>query len=336
MDKHSDATRQTLCSGIWITWERQIRNRGLSEALGFKLYELTYNKSPILRYCILISTTLKTLIKEKPRIVVAQNPSIVLALLIVGLKKVFNYVSVIDAHNSGLKPKDGKICILNVVARLLQKKADITLVTNKELKNEVERNGGCAHILHDKIPNVKCNEHFRYKFEGQVNIVYVCSFAEDEPYREVISCGQKIPHNYYVYITGNHNKMKRDIKVPSNAKLVGYVPDEEYWALLRGADIIMDLTTRENCLVCGAYEGVALGKPLILSNTLATKGYFSMGCIYVNPTVDSIAGGIMECVNKKKKLTDEQISLGIELRNEWLVEVERLKTELLSHGRFLK
>jgi len=329
MMKNGDLTQQWLNTGIWITWEKQIRNRGLSEALDFKLFEMVCDKSCLMRYIILIVKTIQVIIKEKPPIVVAQNPSLVLAILVVSIKKIFRYVVVIDAHNGGLMPKDGKIRILNLAARLLQKKADITLVTNEALKKGVKSNGGFAHVLHDKIPVVRCNED--YKFDGQVNIVYICTFADDEPYKEVISSASKIPNNYYLYITGNNKKMKCDIEVPTNVRLVGYVPDEEYWSLLHGADIIMDLTTRENCLVCGAYEGVALEKPLILSNTFATREYFSAGCIYVDPTVDSIVAGIKECVNKKNILLREQKELNAKLKNEWLAEVDQLKAKLMEN-----
>lgn len=328
MMKNGDLSQKCSNTGIWITWEKQIRNRGLSEALNFKLYEMVCDKTCLKRYITLIVKTIQVIIKEKPPIVVAQNPSIVLAILVVGLKKIFDYIVIIDAHNGGLKPKDGKIKILNLAARLLQKKADITLVTNEALKKDVERNGGFAHILHDKIPVVTSNEH--YKFDGHVNIVYICTFADDEPYEEVITSASRIPNNYYLYITGNNKKMKGDIEVSENVKLVGYVPEKEYWSLLHGADIIMDLTTRDNCLVCGAYEGVAFGKPLILSNTFATKEYFSAGCIYVDPTVDSIVDGIIECVNKKNILLGEQIDLKSKLENEWLAEIGQLKIKMVQ------
>ena len=68
----------------------------------------------------------------------------------------------------------------------------------------------------------------------------------------------------------------------------GFVPEDEYLALLQGADAIIDLTTREDCLVCGGYEGVAVERPLILSDTAAIRSYFSDGVRYTDNSADDL------------------------------------------------
>lgn len=75
-------------SSVWITWERQTRNRSASAYLGIPLFEII-ETSPyrILRYTKSILRTVKVLVENRPEIIFAQNPSIVLALLMVLIKK---------------------------------------------------------------------------------------------------------------------------------------------------------------------------------------------------------------------------------------------------------
>ena len=134
------------------------------------------------------------------------------------------------------------------------------------------------------------------ELDGRVNAVFICTFGVDEPYLEVIEAARAIPDDIYIYITGKFEGKVEQSTLPCNVKLLGFVPDDEYWLMLASADFIIDLTLRHDCLVCGAYEGVAMEKPLILSDTDALKSYFIQGCIYVKPTAHSIANGILEAV----------------------------------------
>lgn len=58
----------------------------------------------------------------------------------------------------------------------------------------------------------------------------------------------------------------------------------------------MDLATRENCLLCGAYECTALEKPLILSDSRALREYFNQGVVYTPNNAKGIAQSITEGV----------------------------------------
>jgi hypothetical protein len=307
--------------GIWITWENQIRNHGLSAAFGYKFIELDIKKPRLQRYLLSISQTIGWIIKERPDVVVAQNPSIVLSLLVVFVRPLFKYFLVIDAHNSGLFPADSRSAFLNSLARFLQKQAGITIVTNQDLAEHVSRNGGNPCVLPDRLPVVPKPLNKKI-LDGSINVVFVCSYHADEPYLEVFEAAKLIPKNVVLYVTGNH-KNRFDVQsLSQNVKLTGFLPTDEYWSLLHSANIIIDLTTRENCLVCGAYEAVALSKPMILSNTDATKKYFTSGCVYTGPTAAEIASSILEITTNLKRFQDEIAILQVNLEIEWQKKLE--------------
>ncbi len=301
--------------GIWITWEKQRRNKGISSALGWPLYEITCSKSRTLRYCLSSFKTILIIIREKPQIVAAQNPSIVLSSLVVVFKYLLNYKVIIDAHNSGVYPLEGHNTVLMMVSRWLQKHADMTIVTNDLLKSVVDSHGGKGFILPDKIPSsLEANEFFT---DGRASIAFICTFSEDEPYKEVFEATRLIPQDVFIYVTGKYPGKVDPSSLASNVKLLGFIPENLFWSLLSSVDLIMDLTLREGCLVCGAYEGVSLGKPLILSDTQALRSYFNQGCVYVAPTATSIAAGIEEAMSRKDEMISKIKELKKVLEKNW-------------------
>lgn len=309
--------------GIWITWEKQRRNKGISSALGFDLCEIISTKNRLLRYIECLLESYKTIIRSETEIIAVQNPSIVLALFAILLRNFNNYYLIIDSHNAGIFPLEGRIYFLNRIAAFIQKKANLTLVTNRELKNIVMQNKGNPFVLPDKIPDYRKIGNFR--FEKGRRIVFICTFNEDEPYKEVFKAAANLPEDIIIYVTGNYqNKVNREI-IPGNIRLLGYITDSKFWALLAGAEIVIDLTTREHCLVCGAYEGISLNKPLILSDTQATKEFFSKGCVYVKSNAEDIKMGVLNSIERLNSLTEEIRFLKETMEIDWFDKIGRLK-----------
>lgn len=322
-----------MSDGIWITWENQRRNKGIAESLGWKLYVIDVHASPIIRYIISILKTVVVILKEKPISVAVQNPSIILAVCVAILSPVMGYVFIMDAHNGGLRPLEGSSKILLIVARWLQKKADITIVTNSILKSHVDALGGRAISLPDKLPVVP--EVQASKLDAAFSVAFICTFSIDEPFQEVFAAARLVSPTTMIYTTGKFQGKINSDDVPSNIRLLGFVSEKTYWELLIASDVIMDLTTRENCLVCGAYEGVSLSKPLILSNTSATRSYFTKGCVYVDSNASSIAKGIQIAQEKQAVLKKEIQDLKKEIEKGWEQSFLHLKSSIenrLKHG----
>ena len=80
----------------------------------------------------------------------------------------------------------------------------------------------------------------------------------------------------------------------------------------------------QNCLVCGAYEAVALGKPLILSDTYALRNYFYKGAIYTENRAHSIANSICQAIDAREKLEKKVRELRNELNINWTKKYNEL------------
>ena len=315
-----------MAEGIWISWEIQRRNKELASRLGWPLYEVNIIAPRISRYIQSLATTVSIVLKEKPSVVVAQNPSIVLAIWMCILSLFFRFSFVMDAHNGGINPQEQKVPILMSIATWLIRRATFTIVTNAALNHIVKKRGGRGIVLPDALPHIE--KHEKVFLDGSFRVAFICTYSADEPYAEVIKAASLLPPTFKIYITGKFKNKVDPLNIPSTVTLLGFVPDKSFFELLISADVIMDLTTREDCLVCGAYEGVALHQPLILSNTIALRHYFYKGCTYVDPTADSIAKGIVDAHKNLTTLRSDIALLEGEIEQKWASDFEVFKQKI--------
>lgn len=275
----------------------------MSRELGVPLYEILQTGGPIKRYIISIERTIRKLLRKKPRYLFVQNPSVLLALTAIFFGKFMKSVVIVDAHNVGIdfdhgdkiKRKTGQF--LN---DFIIKAADYVIVTNHKLASKVKMKKGVPLILPDPLPNIVTRN--LENLSGKNNVMMVCSYSPDEPYQNVIDAFREIEKSIFLYISGNNKKVSNKIDVPVNVIFTGFVQKDNYYALMSSVDIVIDLTCREDCLVCGAYEAIALNKPLILSRTSVNHDTFKDLAVYT----DNSTGEIKNCI----------ISLLDEIRNQ--------------------
>ena len=318
-------------SELWITWESQRRNREISCRLGVPLLELdAVDRIPnsVRKYLSGALWTLKHLMKTAPRRVWCQNPSLVLSLLMLAYARARRAFLVVDAHNAGIFPLEGRVSLLNALSRLVQRGADLTVVTNAPLAEHVAANGGRPFVLPDPIPHL--DGFGSERLGGQANLLFICTYAMDEPYAEVFEAARSLPPTIRIFVSGNYAKRGVDpAALPSNLVLTGYLSEEAYIRLLRSVDATIDLTTRENCLVCGAYESIAAGKPMVLSKTRALQTFFSAGAVYTDNSAADIRCCIEKVLAERERLAAEIVHLRRKRAAEW----EQRRRELLAHVR---
>jgi glycosyltransferase involved in cell wall biosynthesis len=315
---------------IWLTWETQRRNRTTSEALGARLIELDYAHHGLRRYVRAVGRTVAILRRLRPRLIFAQNPSIVLAALVTEYGNRTGTPVIIDAHNAGVHPFDGRRPWANTLNRRILRSASLTIVTNNALAEFVANQGGRPFILPDPIPMLPPPKHAR-AMQGEFNVLFICTWASDEPYAAVLAAAGTLPPGFRIYITGASKGREHAFgPLPENVSITGFVHEDEFVELLHGADLVMDLTTRENCLVCGAYEALAAEKPLLLSDTRALRAYFNAGAVYTDNTATDIASKLVLARDQCASLRTEAIRLKAELCKSWRARRHALLEELAA------
>jgi glycosyltransferase involved in cell wall biosynthesis len=313
---------------IWLTWENQRRNRTTSDAVDAQLFEFYYPQPAPVRHIRSALSTLALLLRERPRVVFAQNPSLVLAMLVTRYGKLTGTPVIIDAHNAGIRPFDGRSRWASALNRRVIRDASLTIVSNAALAQEVRRQGGRPAVLPDPLPHLPPPVQAA-PMTGAFNVLFVCTWAPDEPYLEVLAAAARLDPSVRIYVTGNSKGRERAFgALPPNVELTGFVSEEQFVALLHAADLVMDLTTREDCLVCGAYEAVAVGKPLLLSGTEALRGYFHRGAVYTDNTAEDIARRIEEARSREAELITQVSELRRDIEHRWSEHHRELLTQI--------
>jgi len=310
---------------IWIAWERHRRTLEIADFLNIDPVIFEDKLPRLIRHTLNVFKTLAIIQRRKPKVLIVQNPSIVLTFIACLLHPVYRYALIVDSHNAGIIPESHLLKKLGFLYRYFQRNANVMVVTNDALAQIVEKNSGNPFILPDRIPQPHATEKIRLK--GRYNIAYICTFKRDEPFQEVIEAVRSLDSDVVVYITGNHKYCPPHIftNMTDNIVLTGFLSEEEYWNLLSSVDLIIDLTLRENCLVCGAYEAVTLECPMILSDTKALKSHFSKGVIFTRSGVTAIVDAVKKGLAQQAELRREISALKRELIDKWNVTGKQLK-----------
>lgn len=304
---------------VFIAWEKHRRSEELCKYFSFDCYLLHSDKPRYIRHPYFMVSTLSILLRLRPAVVIVQNPSIVLSFLACLFRPFFHYKLVVDAHNGAIIPDVTFSNYLTKIYSYVQKQADLTVVTNAHLAEVVLSNHGNPFILQDKFPEIAselCDDVF---LQGNRNIVFICSFGQDEPFEQVLLACSKLDTDIAVYITGRVPAAMEKYCRSITQQLVftGYLQNSSYFSLLQRANLIIDLTTREDCLVCAAYEAVSLGTPVLLSDSKVLKEYFYKGCIFTSCQADDIFKNIKDALDSEKFLRREIGQLKIEVDKAW-------------------
>lgn len=311
---------------LWIAWEKQRRTIELSKSLNAELILILSSGGRLTKYWGLIYRTFMTILKKRPDVLIVQNPSVVLSALCSILKYFFGFTLVVDRHTNFKLHKRNSLnplwLLFFCLSRLSLKHADITIVTNKYLKLMISNvTNGKVAILPDRIPTFYDMYPRTERLDkGSLTGMFICTFSEDEPYMTALNAFKGLP-NIKFNVTGNY---KKDVSATAfaekgnNINLLGFVSDEEYIERLKECDFTIILTTQEFTLNCGSYESIALGKPMILSDTKTIRQYFDQGAVYANPlSSESIADSASKITENILQYRKEVISLNASKKSSW-------------------
>ena len=279
---------------IAVTWEQHRRMQGLCARLEIPLFELIHKGGRVARYLKLAWRTVSVIAAQRPRVLLVQNPSIVLSLLALLLRPFFGFRLLVDAHNEAVQPFINTGWPIPALARLLLRRADLTIVTNSKLATEVEAAGGRAFVLPDSLP-VAPFDSASPPSAAALDVMVVSTYAPDEPIADILAVAERQQDRFRFHVTGNDRKLAPELRarLAANVRLTGFIPEHDYWLLMRDSHLVLDLTLMPDCLVCGAYEALAACRPMILSDNDASRELFGDVAVLATPGVAGIERALL-------------------------------------------
>ena len=327
---------------IWITWQEHRRSREIADWLGAHLIVMSSELPRPFKYVPLVARTIGVLALHRGDIVFCQNPSVVLAFVAVLLRRFVGIAVVVDRHsNFKLHTTDSRAIkwrVFHWLSRYSIRSADLTIVTNQYLADLVTMWGGTPFVMQDPIPSFNGTVRpERGAASSKPTVTCVCTYADDEPIDEMLGAIADSRMEFNVNITGRPSRrvveLVRDLGLVDRVNLTGFLPRPEYLCLLATSDVVMVLTTLDHCLTCGAYEATALGRPMVLSDTIAIRGHFSRGAVYAKPKSESIRLALEYALGDRERLGVEVSLLRNELERHWQERRLALEELLLALHR---
>jgi glycosyltransferase involved in cell wall biosynthesis len=285
---------------LWIDWGRHLRTQTLSRRLGVGLQEISFDGPRFWRYYRSALRTLSTIQDKRPDVVIATVPSIVLGFLLLVLRGWYGFRLVSDAHYLGVKAVDDSR-LLQALLNFLNSRVDLVIVTNDSHARFLTALGARTYVCQDPLPEIPVSRSIVNA--GERSVLLIASFDTDEPYEAAFEAFAGLrTHGVTLLVSGNYKKAQGDLSRFPWVRLLGFLPTDEYYAYLRSASVIMDLTTLEDCLVCGAYEALAAEKPLVVSKTTALREYFGDSVILTDNTPKGIEASVLRAFEQRDEL----------------------------------
>jgi len=223
----------------------------------------------------------------------------------------------VDAHNSAFE----KPWISVPLYASVLEAAQVVVVHNDEFEDYLK--GKFDNVtfvtLPDKMPMIEghrgrsCRSRNRY-------FLAVVSYSYDEPILEMLEAAKQFvgitQSDIAFKITGDYNKRPDIYNKYSKVRgieFLGFVDNDAYDDLLKGAYGIISLTTRHRLQQSGSVEAMGANVPLIVSDSATNRRLFFKGAIVTKVDIASIKHAIYEFCSQRDRLAGE-----IEVvRNHW-------------------
>jgi glycosyltransferase involved in cell wall biosynthesis len=318
----------------FIAWVPEGSRAGsISRALGGEwraFYDLRIQRTALvpLRYVLSALRTICYLLRRWPRAVIVQAPPVPAAALVLTWARVARAPVVIDTHPAsfGLDGHPSHRAMRPLLASLVPRAAGC-IVTTPQLGEQISRWNGRPLIVHE-APMVWSEQAQLRECSCDNRLLFVCTFAPDEPLMEVLEAARRLPAIRF-QITGDLRRLPADARrtSPRNVEWVGYLGPDEYVAALNKADVVMTLTRRAESVPRSAHEAVDALRPLVLSDWPHVSELFPYA-VLVDNDGRSIAAGIEEAFRRR----DELSSLACEARavqhRRWRDQLGQLRAAL--------
>ncbi len=315
---------------VFLAWgppAYTMRTRLLAKQLGIEVRHVysTRRRGALvapLKYGYQALVTTGYLLRRRPRLVFVQNPPGLAVAWVALYCAVSGARFVADAHSDAFMSRYWSRP--EWLYRILARRALATVVTNDHFADIIRGWGARACVIRD-IPAEF--DSTPVQLDGDFNVAVVTTFAPDEPIDAIFRAAASLPEVRF-RVTGDHNRENATVPspVPPNVELTGFLPDEEYYGLLRGSDAAMVLTTRDHTMQRGACEALSVGTPIITSDWPLLVDYFRKGTVHVDNTADGIGRGVKTMWRDLARYRGEILELRDEVGAEW----ERARGELVA------
>jgi hypothetical protein len=329
--EEAEVQRTGVTAIVWAPSER--RTELLAERLGASLHNVHYllYKRPIVAPIKYVPQTLRTwqlLASDRPAVAFVTNPPVFAGLCVAVYSAVTRTPFVMDTHPPALYSRKWAWTV--PLQRALARRALVNIVDQDRFRELFASWGARAVAV--EAPPVTVDVDAR-RDDVAFELAVVNTFAADEPLEPLLEAARRLPDVRFAVMGDTALAARRLLAAaPQNVVFTGYLEGGDYWSCLARARAVMALTTYPHSLLSGAQDGVAVARPLLLSDQPALRDYFPRGAVFAANTADAFVVAIGEARRREEDLREEVCQLREEQRRAWESRFAELASVLRDAG----
>lgn len=314
------------------------RSQRLAAALGAEIHTvhfLAFQRPLVapLKYLLQALVTTSLLWRKHPRVVIVQNPPIFAGMLVALYACLTRNHYIIDSHTGALVGSKWQWSI--PLHRWLSRHALATIVTNASLRERIvggKQRSFRVLIVEDPPAEWSSVSPAPSQARAARQVVVIATYDSDEPIAAVLEAARHLPEVSFA-ITGDVHRLQPMLcaACPPNVRLTGWLNDADYGALLRAARVLVALTTRDHTTLCGAWEALYAGQPLVTSDWPVLRGAFPQGAVFTGASAHEITAAIHLALAQEDSLRAAMQTLAARKRQTWATSIVQLR-QLIPEG----
>lgn len=251
------------------------------------------------------------LLRHRPRSVVVVAPPVFAPLCVVPIARLLGARVVVDIHSGAMLDPRWRWSVPLLAWAARQGFATVTL---ESLAGRLSELRVRSLVLPDPLPSIDESPISEAATSlpaagtdpgnERPRVVAICGWGVDEPVEALISAARGA--TWDLAITG---RPRRRLELPSNVTLTGFLDEASYVALLRSASLVVALTERNETLLSGAWEALALKRPFVVSATATLREAFGPEVACLGASAHDMRRGIDTALGRLPEQTALAASL---------------------------
>ncbi|RLF09364.1 MAG: hypothetical protein DRJ98_08230 [Thermoprotei archaeon] len=316
----------------------------IRELLGAEIwnYSIFYREKILspMRYLIQALMTFIKLVKSRPDIVIVQNPPIFAALTCLVYSVLYRTRVVIDHHfiwsMSGFIRNPIVKSFIRAVEEFCIRNAYLNMTYSDDWERELARIGAertlTIYDFVDKSWMEGADLSVRERFPKDKKVILMpCGTGNPLERPDLLIEASKGEKDLIVVVTGNPKHLKEHIKKArrlnaSNIVFPGFLPDAQYRGLIATCDFIVNVSDEPYGIPHVITEGLAAGRPLILSENPSIKKVLGEDYPLLIPhnDVENVRRVLSTAIKRESKFINLMEKIYRDLKDRRGMQIERL------------
>lgn len=240
-----------------------------------------------IRYVRAAMATWKELSSRKPSAVIAVAPPVFAPLIAWAWTRRRGCPLIIDFHTAAFHSRRWGWAL--PFTRFVARRSQAVSLHTEAMRDEAGSWGARAFLLPDGLPDPSLAERLP-RDSDRLRVIVAGALDDQEPVAETLEAARALPEVEFL-VTGDPERLPAGMAdfAPANVTFTGWLQYPRFLGELAIADVVVAFSLDPGIMNRAAFEAVALGRPLVLSDWVGLRERFGDSARYCAPKAGAMA-----------------------------------------------